>query len=281
MSHKTVIAIAVAAMMSALALSSLPEGAAGAEGPEGPLPVHRPLHNMLEGYAEGTVVALEYLQTYYCPTTPSSDLEPPFGHGDGHPQSEDPSEYQVPPCFAGDTGTGSILPDQLHTGAFPGVKPMFAIVPWFGVPSPGSGGPPLALGTANSPASDVDTHCSEPGPPITKHRGQPGTCLMHPSTVRLAKIFDDPSRQPPDPAPLPAHSHVLPETSAPPAWWVTRVVEVYDRSVWPDRDGNCPAAPPRCVTSIAALRAAQKTGQASIDVPSNLYFYLSVHPEER
>lgn len=35
------------------------------------------------------------------------------------------------------------------------------------------------------------------------------------------------------------------------------------------------------VTSIAALRAAQETGQASIDVPSNLYFYLAIHPEER
>jgi len=247
---------------------------------EAPAAVRRPLHNMVEGYAEGQVVALEYLQTYYCPTTPSSDLEPPFGHGDGHPQSEDPSEYQVPPCFAGDTGTGSILPDHLHAEAFPGVKPMFAMAPWFG-PSPGSGSPPTALATANGPADDVDTHCSEPGPPITEHRGQPGTCLMHPATVRMAKIFDDPDRQPPDPGPLPAHSHVLSETSAAPGWWVTRVVMVYDRSVWPDHDGNCPAGPPRCVTSIAALRAAQKTGQASIDVPSNLYFYLSIHPLER
>jgi hypothetical protein len=277
MSRKTVIAIAVAAIMSALALSSLPEGAAGAEGPEGPLPVHRPLHNMLEGYAEGSVVALEYLQTYYCPTTPSSDLEPPFGHGDGHPQSEDSSEYQVPPCFFGDTGTGSILPDELKAGAFPGVKTFFGLAPWFG----GPGATPTALGSANGPASDVDTHCSEPGPPITDRRGGPGTCLMHPSTLRFAKVFDDPSLQPPDPVAMPQHSHLLPEASAAPGWWNIRGVAVYDRSIWPDRDGNCPAAPPHCVTSINALRAAQKTGQASIDVPSNLYFYLSVHPEER
>ena len=50
---------------------------------------------------------------------------------------------------------------------------------------------------------------------------------------------------------------------------------------WHDTDGNCPAGPPRCVTSVAALRAAQEAGQASIDVPSNLYFYLTVHPETR
>ena len=84
-------------------------------------PVHRPLHNMTEGYAEGTVVGIEYLQSYYCPTTPSSDLDPPFGHGNGRPESEDSAEYQVPPCFFGDTGTGSVLPDRLQAGAFPGV----------------------------------------------------------------------------------------------------------------------------------------------------------------
>jgi hypothetical protein len=42
-----------------------------------------------------------------------------------------------------------------------------------------------------------------------------------------------------------------------------------------------PAGPPHCVTSVAALRAAQKTGQASIDVASNVYFSMTVHPETR
>lgn len=262
--------------MGAIVLPAPRMEVARAGGQAGPVPVHRPLHNMVEGYAEGSVVAIEYLQTFYCPTTPSSDLEPPFGHGDGHPQSEDPSEYQVPPCFFGDTGTGSILPDDLNAGAFPGVKTFFGLAPSFG----GPGATPTALGSANSPASDVDTQCSEPGPPISDHRGGPGTCLMHPSTLRFAKIFDDPNRQPPDPVALPQHSHLLPETSAAPGWWNIRGVFVFDRSIWPDRDGNCPAGPPRCVTSIAALRAAQKTGQASIDQPSNLYWYFSVHPEE-
>ncbi len=248
---------------------------AGEQG--GPLPVRRPLHNMVEGYAEGSVVAIEYLQTFYCPTTPSSDLEPPFGHGDGHPQSEDPSEYQVPPCFFGDTGTGSILPDELSAGAFPGVQTFFGLAPWFG----GPGSTPTALGSANGPTSDVETQCSEPGAPITDRRGGPGTCLMHTATLRFAKIFDDPSRQPPDPVAMPQHSHLFPETAGAPGWWNIRGVSVFDRSIWPDRNGGCPAGPPRCVTSIAALRAAQKTGQASNDVPSNLYWYLSVHPEER
>ncbi len=248
-----------------LALSS-PPGA----GEAGQAPVRRPIPaNMLEAYAEGQVVALEYHQLYYCPTRPDSDLEPPFGAGDGHPQSEDPTEYQTPNCFFGDTGTGSVLPDDLRAAAFPGVKTFYGIAPFFGT----------ALGDANSPASDIQTHCSEPGPPITHHQGERGTCLMHPSILRFAHIFDDPAKQPADPIVLPQHSHLITETSSPAGWWNQRGVAVYDRAIWPDWDGNCPAGPPACVTSLAALREAQKTGQASIDVPSNVYFYLSVHPE--
>ncbi len=262
---------AVPALLTAgvLALSSPPGRVAGA-GEAGPAPVRRPIPpNMLEAYAEGGVVALEYHQLYYCPTTPFSDLEPPFGQGDGHPESEDPSEYQTPNCFFGDTGTGSVLPDDLQAGAFPGAKSFFGLAPYFGT----------ALGDANSPASDIQTQCSEPGPPFTQRQGDRGTCLMHPSTLRFAHLFDDPAIQPPDPVVLPQHSHLMPETSSPAGWWNQRGVAIYDRALWPDLDGNCPAGRSRCITSVAALRAAQKTGQASIDVPSNVYFYLTVHPE--
>src|SRR5947209_6894665 len=132
---------AVVFAVGAIVLPGARPELAAARGVDGPMPVHRPLHNMVEGYAEGTVVALEYLQTFYCPTTPSSDLDPPFGHGDGHPESEDPKEYQVPPCFFGDTGTGSVLPARLQAGAFPGVKTFYGLPPWFGRP----GGSPRAL----------------------------------------------------------------------------------------------------------------------------------------
>jgi len=94
-------------MTIAVAVVFLPVVQRADAGPDEPAAVPRPIPpTMLEGYAEGQVVALEYLQTYYCPTTPSSDLEPPFGRGDGHPQYEDSDEYQVPPCVVGDTGTG-------------------------------------------------------------------------------------------------------------------------------------------------------------------------------
>ena len=103
---------------------------------------------------------------------------------------------------------------------------------------------------------------------------------MHPSTVRVAQSFEV-HQQPPDPVPLPQHSHLLPATSAPAGWWNLRGVSILERAIWPDADGNCAAGRPHCVTSIAALRAAQRAGKASIDVPSNLYFYLTVHPETR
>lgn len=258
-------------MTIAVAVVFLPVVQRADAGPDEPAAVPRPIPlTMLEGYAEGQVVALEYLQTYYCPTTPSSDLEPPFGRGDGHPQYEDSDEYQVPPCFIGDTGTGSILPGHLHAGAFPNARTFWGMAPFFDT----------ALVTSNSDVSDLFAHCAEPGPPTNRRKGQLGTCLMHPSTVRVAQSFGV-SQQPPDPVPLPQHSHLLPETSAPAGWWNLRGVSILDRAIWPDADGGCPAGPPRCVTSIAALRAAQEAGQASIDVPSNLYFYLTVHPETR
>ena len=275
-----VLPAAGAVVVAAFGLPAPRMPVAEAEGQAGPAAVRRPLRNMVEGYAEGQVVAIEYLTTFYCPTTPSSDLDGPFGHGNGHPQSQDPGEYQVPTCFVGDTGTGSVLPPDLHHAAFPGAKTFFGLAPWFPGPNEASG-PPAAAAMSNTPASDVDTQCSEPGPPITEHQGKRGTCLMHPSTLRVAKIFDDPSRQPPDPLIGAQHSHLLPETSALPEWWNLRGVAIYDRSIWPDRDGNCPAGPPHCVTSIAAMREAQKTGQASIDVPSNLYWYMVIHPQER
>ncbi|HEX6379846.1 MAG TPA: hypothetical protein VF180_01240, partial [Acidimicrobiia bacterium] len=65
-----------------------------------------------------------------------------------------------------------------------------------------------------------------PGPPTNQRKGQLGTCLMHPSTVRVAKAFDDPAQQPPDPVPLPQHSHLLPATSAPAGWWNLRGVSI-------------------------------------------------------
>ena len=70
--RSSIVALAVTFTVGAVVLPASHMNVAGAGGQDGPVPVRRPLHNMVEGYAEGTVVALEYLQTFYCPTTPSS-----------------------------------------------------------------------------------------------------------------------------------------------------------------------------------------------------------------
>jgi hypothetical protein len=222
---------------------------------------------MVEGFAEGKIVALHYRLSYYCPTMPSSDLDGPFGRGDGRPEAEDPEEYQHPPCVLGDTGTGS-LPDVGPDG-----RPFGQVAKFYGI-GPNFRG---SLGFANTPGN-VESQCSQPGLPYTQYKGRLGTCLMHPSLVRVART-DDSTHQFPDPVPLPQHSHLMEATSSPAQWWNTVAVFIDDPSVWPDNNGNCPAGPPNCVTSVAALRAAQRRGQASRDFPTNLFVYFSVIPE--
>jgi hypothetical protein len=229
--------------------------------PRRPLPP-----DMIEGFGEGRVLALHYQLSYICPTTPGSDLDGPFGHGDGHPQAEDPKEYQTPLCFFGDTDRESLV----HTGVqFAGsapVRKLYGIVPFFG-------GSPVHT---NGPGTDMQTQCSQPGPPFTQVKGPAGTCLMHPMSYRVFPNTGDPPL--PDPTLGPQHSHVIEGTSHPAGWWNAVAVTITDRSIFPDNNGNCPAGPPACVTSLAALRAAQANGQASPDIPSNLYFFFSVSP---
>lgn len=224
--------------------------------PRRPLPP-----DMIEGFGDGRVVAFHYQLSTFCPTTPHSDLDGPFGHGDGHPQSQDPKEYQVPTCFFG-AGAESIVPAALRLSD----RKLYGMVPFFG-------GSPVH---SNGPGTDVQTQCSQPGPPFTQVKGPSGTCLMHPMSYRVFPNTGDPPF--PDPTLGPQHSHVIEGTSHPAGWWNAVAVTITDRSIFPDNNGNCPAGPPACVTSLAALRTAQANRQASPDIPSNLYFFFSVSP---
>src|SRR5712692_6601287 len=73
---------------------------AGERLPQRPLPA-----DYVEGFGEGRVLAFHYTASYVCLTSPSSDLDGPHGTGDGTPESRDPKEYQLPPCFLGRTNT--------------------------------------------------------------------------------------------------------------------------------------------------------------------------------
>jgi hypothetical protein len=50
-------------------------------------------------------------------------------------------------------------------------------------------------------------------------------------------------------------------------------VLVTDPSAWPQEDGKSG------INSIQALRAAQKAGRASADIPTNFFLFFGVHPD--
>ncbi|MDP9182886.1 MAG: hypothetical protein M3P04_08960 [Actinomycetota bacterium] len=229
----------------------------------------RPLPpDMVEGFGEGKVLAFRYAASYVCLTTPNSDIDGAYGQGDGAPESQDPTEYQLPPCFVGDTGTGSIPPFAPDGRTLAQTRKLYGI----------SLAAPSLYVTNAPPVTDVQTQCAQPGLPYTQYRGEIGTCLMHPSTLQL-KMAADPTKAGPPIAALPQHSHIVGGTSSPLAWWHVVGIDVYDRSIFPDLDGNCPAGRAKCLTSLKALHAAQNAGRASQATPSNLFFYFSVLPE--
>lgn len=240
--------------------------------PSRPLPA-----DYVEAFGEGKVLALHYAASYVCLTTPSSDVDPPYGRGDGVPEAKDPKEYQLPPCFLGDTGTGSIPPFA------PDGKPLSQTRKLYGIALAGDLNTPSLYATNTKPLTDVQTQCAQPGLPYSQYKGPVGTCLMHPSLLHVTLdpklAAKDPRYAAPDPLPLPQHSHIVEGTSSPLVWWQAVGTFVFDRSIFPDLNGHCPAGPPKCLTSLKALRDAQKKGLVTPDVPSNIFFYFSVQPE--
>jgi hypothetical protein len=93
---------------------------------------------------------------------------------------------------------------------------------------------------------------------------------MHPSTLHAEPIGAGD-------IPLPNHSHIIDGDSFNPIWWQTIAVRVFDRRIWPDLNGRCPANPQGgrpCLTSLDALRTAQQRGQASPDVVTNIWLFF-------
>jgi hypothetical protein len=70
--------------------------------------------------------------------------------------------------------------------------------------------------------------------------------------------------------PDPNHSHVLADhdINDPAIWWQVIPVLVLDQSDWPPQDGSSG------ITSVTALKAAEKAGQA-IQAPSNFFLFFS------
>jgi hypothetical protein len=235
-----------------------------------------------EGYGNEKVVTFKYPQHFYCNDEIGDDLDGPGHRGDGIPSERDPHEFQHPdmgppgsPCIVGDTGSGS-LPRMDPTGRpVENSEPVWAILPFFDSEDPD----PVIDAVDPTTDDNVDHQCPEPGPPFTQHKGAFGTCTMHPHTLHAEPVVALGAGD----IPTPNHSHIIDGDNFNPIWWQTIAVRVFDRSIWPDFNGRCPANPAGgkpCLTSVQALRDAQARGQASADTPSNLWLFFDSRPLE-
>lgn len=254
--------------------------------------------DVILNYASGEPVASHYKFSYICPTNPDDVTALPDNIGvPGVPQKYDTLQYQSAPCYFGVPKGEDILDTAEIDAAFHGVRELYGLAPWF-EEVPTVVGQLNDLYGANTPLSDIQANCPRQGPPVTSFKDPVGTCLQHMNVLHFPNNNNasEPQYHVPNQVPLPAHSHILGDyvsknigkvstkespTRLGPSWWHPRSVQVLDRAIWPDAAGNCPAGREKCLTSIKALRAAQKSGQARTEGGSNILLYFSVQPIEQ
>jgi len=89
-----------------------------------------------------------------------------------------------------------------------------------------------------------------------------GSCIDHPSTIDLSRLFGAGAAS----APLPPHSHIIDEKQG--GWWDVEVIGVSSLDAW----NQIVAA--KSLTKVRQLQAAG-TGVTG-DIPSNLYLFFNV-----
>lgn len=109
----------------------------------------------------------------------------------------------------------------------------------------------------------------------TLHCPVVGSCINHPSTIDLSRLFGPGEAD----VPLPAHSHIidssLPESQAnggQAGWWELEVIGVTDPAVWDQIVAG---------KSLATVRSLQARGVGiTDDISSNTYLFFSVWPKK-
>lgn len=226
--------------------------------------------NQTDGFGNDRLLAFTYFMNFQCIHEPFDDLDL-----DGKVAATDPGEFQSPSCVVGEQPT--IDP---HGDPIQGTEPLFVIVPFFDADGDGQAfgglGPTLNalfgfVPDAFDSTPGVPVQCPEPGPPLTQHTGDPGTCTMHPTTVDLGPVLDQLGLVSPKTVvkvPTPNHSHIIDGANFGAIWWQVRVVLVFDQSVWPNVGGTTG------LNSVADLREAQAAGKASADIPTNFFLFF-------
>lgn len=268
-----------------LALAAAFSVAASAQNPAPTYPLH---NNQTEGYAKSQVVGFTYGQNFACVVGPNDDL-----NNDGKPAAVQPGEFNP-----GVAALGPIQ-GQAYSHCLLGFQPtidpsgdpvaktekLYVLVPFFGNDQDRNDAFTPALGDAllaifgripeafkSKPA--VPVQCPEPGLPRTEHKGNPGTCTMHTTTLDFARVLDAALGLPagtPVPLQTPNHSHIIEKTNQQSEWWQIVSVLVTDPSAWPDANGTSG------ITSVETLHAAQAAGKAGADVPTNFFLFFSSH----
>jgi hypothetical protein len=244
--------------------------------------------NQTNGFGNGNLITLTYLQSFDCVDQPNLDLD-----FNGALAQSDPNEMQTPICQpitepTQDPAGGNIK----HTAALYVLVPMFSVDndqnPDDAMACPNGGRPtelcghalgealismfgfvPEAWKAKVSPA--ITTQCPDPSNPV------PGTCTMHASSVDLSKTLlalkkiKGPLTAPIF-VPTPNHSHVVDNSrvNTGAIWWEVRPVLIMDQTDWPAADGSSG------ITSAKAMDDAETAGRA-IEVGSNFFLFFKSH----
>jgi hypothetical protein len=240
--------------------------------------------NQTEGFGAGKLLTFTYTQSFDCVDQAKDDLDFNKKKADA-----DPNELQIPICQAGINPT--INPPGQTGKATKTTDPLYVLIPMFSADNdqnpndaiscdnvvPGTiCGADLgnaligffgALPEGFKTKSLVYSQCPDPGL-------APGTCTMHASRVDLAPVLAALGliANPPTAnvfVPTPNHSHLLADSDINQGaeWWQVLPVLVLNQNAWPPQDGSSG------ITSVAALKAAEKAGQA-IEVPSNFFLFF-------
>jgi hypothetical protein len=175
----------------------------------------------------------------------------PFGFTDGWQNGTTVSFFYSKPFFCAEPPSSG-APSQCEVGEDGTVDPRPGKIPTLYVMTPIGFRP-----------ADATLQC-----PVV------GSCINHPSTIDLSRVFGPGSAD----VPLPAHSHIidssLPESRAnggQAGWWELEVIGVTDAAVWDQIVAG---------KSLATVRALQAAGAGiTDDIPSNAYLFFSVRPK--
>jgi hypothetical protein len=262
---RSLFSIAATGLLLAAAILTTPTAKANSD-PVRPIAV-----NQTDGYADDRLVAFTYFMNFDCVHDPFKDLD-----RNGKAAAVDPDEFQSPRCVVGEQST--IDPAGKPVSE---TEKLYVIVPFFDADHDGEAATPELAAALNSlfgfvpdafdPTPGVPVQCPEPGLPLTRHKGDFGTCTMHPRKLDLGPVLASLGKVPPGSkveVPTPNHSHIIRDADFGAVWWQIVVVLVNDQAVWPNVEGTTG------LNSVEALRAAQSRGQASKDIPSNFFLFF-------